>query len=52
VKVDFYLLDLKRFIKDLLINNNIIKADIFIAKFFLKTKIVNFNNIKIEAMME
>jgi len=50
--VDPYLLDLRRSIKDLLINNNIIKADIFAAKFFPKTKIVNFNNIKIEAIIE
>jgi len=44
--VDFYLLDLKRTIKDLLIDNNIIKVDIFIAKFFPKIKIVNFSNIE------
>jgi len=50
--VDFYLLDLRRSIKDPLINNNIIKVDIFIAKFFPKTRIVNFSNIKIEAIME
>jgi len=52
VKANFYLLDLKRFIKDPLINNNTIKADIFIAKFFPKTKTVDFSNIKIEAIME
>jgi len=52
VKVDFYLLDLKKFIKDPLINNNTIKADILMAKFFLKTRIVDFNNIKVEAIME
>jgi len=50
--VDPYLLDLKRFIKDLLINNNIIKANIFIAKFFPKTKTVNFSNIVIEATIK
>jgi len=44
--VDFYLLDFKKFIKDPLINNNIIKINIFIAKFFFKIKIVNFNNIE------
>jgi len=44
--VDPYLLDLKRFIKDPLINNNIIKIVIFIAKFFLKIKIADFNNIE------
>ena len=50
--MDPYLLDLKRFIKDLLINNNIIKANIFIAKFFPKTKTVNFSNIVIEATIK
>jgi len=44
--VDPYLLDLKRFIKGLLINNNTIKINIFMAKFFPKTKIVDFSNIK------
>ena len=52
MKADFYLLDLRRFIKDFLINNNIIKIDIFIAKSFPKTKTVNFNNIKIKAITE
>ena len=50
--MDPYLLDLRRFIKNPLINNNTIKADIFIVKFFLKIKIVNLSNIKIEAIME
>jgi len=50
--VDPYLLDLRRFIKNPLINNNTIKADIFIAKFFPKTKIVDFSNIKIEVIIE
>jgi len=50
--VDFYLLNLKKFIKDPLINNNTIKTDIFITKFFFKTKIVDFNNIKIEVIIE
>jgi len=49
--VDPYLLDLRRFIKDLLINNNSIKADIFITKFFPKTKIIDFSNIKIEIII-
>jgi len=48
--VDFYLLNLKKFIKDFLINNNIIKIGIFTAKFFPKIKIVDFNNI--ETIME
>ena len=52
MKVDFYLLDLKKSIKDFLIDNNTIKVDIFIVKFFLKTRIVDFNNIKIEAIIE
>jgi len=52
VKADPYLLDLKRSTKDPLINNNTIKADIFIAKFFPKTRIADFSNIKIEATTE
>jgi len=52
VKVDPYLLNLRKFIKDPLINNNTIKADIFAAKFFPKTKIVDFSNIKIEAIIK
>ena len=51
MKVDFYLLDFKKSIKDLLINNNTIKADIFIAKFFPKTKTIDFSNIKIEVII-
>jgi len=34
--VEFYLLNFKKFIKDPLINNNIIKIDIFTIKFFFK----------------
>jgi len=45
--VDFYLLDFKRFTKDFLINNNIIKINIFIAKFPPKIKIIDFSNIEI-----
>jgi len=45
--VDFYLLDFKKFTKDSLIDNNIIKVNIFMAKFFLKIKIVDFSNIEI-----
>jgi len=52
VKVDPYLLDLRRFTKDPLIDNNIIKVDIFAAKFFPKTRTVDFSNIKIEAITE
>jgi len=50
--MDPYLLDLRRFTKDLLIGNNTIKADILAAKFFPKTKIVDFNNIAIEAIRD
>jgi len=52
VKADPYLLDLRRFIKDPLINNNTTKADIFAAKFFPKTRIADLNNIKIEEITE
>jgi len=45
--VDLYLLDLRRSTKDPLIDNNIIKADILVAKFFPKTGIVDFSNIEI-----
>jgi len=49
--VDPYLLDLRKFIKDPLINNNILKTDILIAKFFPKIKIVDFSNIKKEVII-
>jgi len=52
VKADPYLLDLRRSIKDPLIDNNTIKADIFTAKFFPKTKTADFSNIKVEATIE
>jgi len=44
--VDPYLLNLRKFTKDPLTDNNTIKVNIFITKFFPKTKIVNFSNIK------
>jgi len=50
--MDPHLLDFRRFIKDPLIGKNIIKADIFIAKFFLKTGIINFNNMAIEVIRD
>jgi len=50
--VDPYLLDLRRSIKDLLIDNNTIKANILVAKFFPKTKIVDLSNINIEVIIE
>ena len=46
--MDPHLLDLRRSTKDPLIGDNTIKADIFTAKFFPKTKIINFNNIAIK----
>jgi len=52
VKADPHLLDLKRSTKDLLIDNNTIKAKILIAKFFPKIRIADLNDIKIEAIME
>jgi len=50
--VDFYLLDLKKFIRDSLIDNNVIKVNIFIVKFFPKIGIVYFNNIVIEVIIK
>jgi len=50
--MDPYLLDLKKSTKDSLIGDNIIKANIFIAKFFPKTKIANFSNINIETTID
>ena len=52
VKVNPYLLDLKRSIKDFLIDNNTIKAEILAASFFPKTKIANLNNLNTEAIVE
>ena len=45
--MDPYLLDLRRFTKNPLIDNNIIKANILIAKFFPKTRIADLSNIEI-----
>jgi len=50
--MDFYLLDLKKSIRDFLIGNNTIKADIFIIKFFPKIKTTDFSNIAIEAIKD
>jgi len=50
--MDLYLLDLRRSIGDFLIGDNTIKANIFVAKFFPKTRIVDFNNIAIEAIRD
>jgi len=51
-KMDLYLLDLRRSIRDPLINDNTIKTNIFTAKFFLKTRIVDFSNMAIEAIRD
>ena len=51
-KVDPQLPDLRRSIEDPFTDNNITKADIFAAKFFPKTGIVDFNNIEIKATMK
>ena len=50
--MDSYLLDLRRSIKDPLISNNTIKINIFIVKFFPKTRTANFNNIAIEIIRD
>ena len=50
--MDPYLLDLKRFTKDLLISDNTIKAGIFAVKFFPKTGIIDLSNITIEATID
>jgi len=50
--MDLYLLDLRRSTGDPLIGDNTIKADIFVAKFFPKTKTIDFSNIVIEAIRD
>ena len=50
--MDLQLLDFRRSIKNPLTDNNIIKIDIFVIKFFFKTGIVDFSDIKTEATME
>jgi len=50
--MDPYLLDLRKSTKDFLIGNNTIKANIFVAKFFPKTGIMNFNNMAIEVIRD
>ena len=52
MKVDFYLLDLRRSIEDPLIDNNIIKTKILIVSFFPKTRVVDFSDINIEAIVK
>ena len=51
-KANPYLLNLKKSIKDPLIDNNTIKAKILIASFFFKTRIINLNNINIKAIIK
>jgi len=52
--VDLYLLDLRKSIKDPLINNNTIKVNIIAVKFFPKTRIADnwINNYIIEQVIE
>jgi len=50
--MDLYLLDLRRSIKDPLIGDNTIKANILIVKFFPKTGIIDLSNIAIEAIRD
>jgi len=50
--MDPYLPDFRRFTKDSLIDNNIIKADICEVKFFPKTRVINFSDIVIEAIKD
>ena len=51
-KADPHLPDLRRSIRDPLIDNNATKANIFAAKFFPKTGIADFSNIVLEATTE
>jgi hypothetical protein len=50
--VDPHLLNFRRFIKDPLTDNNIIKADILAVKFFPKAKIADLSNINPEAIIK
>ena len=52
MKADPYLLDLRRSIKDPLIDNNSIKADILVASFFPKTRAADLSDINIEEIIE
>ena len=52
MKIDPYLLDLRRSIKDPLIDNDSIKADILAASFFPKTRAADLSDITIEALIE
>jgi len=50
--MDLYLLDLRRSTGDFLIGDNTIKADIFAAKFFPKTRIIDFSDMAIEVIRD
>ena len=50
--MDPYLLDLRRSIKDPLIDNNTAKAKILITSFFPKTEVVNLSDINIKAIIK
>ena len=50
--MDPYLLDLRRSIKDPLIGNNSVKANILVASFFPKTRAVDLSDINTEAIIE
>ena len=50
--MDPYLLDLRRSIKDPLIGNNSVKANILAASFFPKTGVADLSNINMEAIIE
>ena len=52
VRADPSLLDLRRSIKDPLIDNNFIKANILAASFFPKTRAADLSNINIEAIIK
>jgi len=50
--MDPYLLDFRKSTGDPLIGDNIVKANILTAKFFLKTGIVDLSNMAIEAIRD
>ena len=52
MKADLYLLDLRRSIKDPLIDNNSAKANILAASFFPKTGVVDLSDINTEVIIE
>ncbi len=50
--MDFYLPDFRKSIEDPLTDNNTIKMDIFVIKFFPETGVMDFNDIEIKATMK